>query len=306
MQVGVTGATGFLGRYVVERLAAAGHRCRCWHRPASDRGGFEHLANSIEWVGGELGDAAACHALANGCQAVVHAALDYPAQTVRSGREFTLESARRNIAGTLQLIETARRAGVGRFVFISSCAVYDKILDDRPLDETHPLWPGHHYGAHKAAIEAFVHSFGIGESYSICALRPSGIYGVAHPIENSKWHELIGAIVRGEPVTCRRGGKEVHASDVARSVEVLLNANDVAGEAFNCCDRYISEYDVATLAKKVSNSKSEIRGEQTRPKHQIATDKLRRLGVKFGGDDLLEETIRAMVSRVQAAQSAAV
>ena len=55
--------------------------------------------------------------------------------------------------GTLRLIESARAAGVGRFVFISTCAVHEKILDDRPLDEAHPLWAMSHYGAHKAAIE---------------------------------------------------------------------------------------------------------------------------------------------------------
>ena len=30
--------------------------------------------------------------------------------------------------------------------------IHEKILDDRPLDETHPLWPTSHYGAHKAAV----------------------------------------------------------------------------------------------------------------------------------------------------------
>ena len=37
---------------------------------------------------------------------------------------------------------------MSRFVFISTCAVHDVILDDRPLDEAHPLWPAGHYGAH--------------------------------------------------------------------------------------------------------------------------------------------------------------
>ena len=41
MLIAVTGATGFLGRYIVNRLLAAGHRCRCWHRYRSDLGGFQ-------------------------------------------------------------------------------------------------------------------------------------------------------------------------------------------------------------------------------------------------------------------------
>ncbi len=89
-----------------------------------------------------------------------------------SGGEFTAEMAMRNIAGSLQLFQAAKAAGVERIVYISSCAVHDRILSDRPLDETHPLWPASHYGAHKAAVEAFVHSHALGEKYPICACGP--------------------------------------------------------------------------------------------------------------------------------------
>src|SRR5205807_10606364 len=108
--------------------------------------------------------------------------------------------------GTLRLIRAARQSGVGRFVFISTGAVHEKILADRPLDEAHPAWPTSHYGAHKAAIEVFVHSYGFGEGYPICALRPTGIYGLAHPPAASKWYKLVRAVARGEPVACRHGG----------------------------------------------------------------------------------------------------
>src|SRR4029079_2079283 len=109
------------------------------------------------------------------------------------------------------------KVGVAEFVFISSCAVHDVIVTDRPLDETHPLWPASHYGAHKAAIEKFVHSYGFGQGFPICALRPTGIYGRAHPLSQSRWYELVQKVLRGEAVDCRRGGKEVHASDVAKA-----------------------------------------------------------------------------------------
>ena len=126
--------------------------------------------------------------------------------------------------GTLELIEAARRAGVARFVFISTCAVHEKILNDRPLDETHPTWATSHYGAHKAAIEQFVYSYGLGEGYPICALRPTGIYGLARPVQDSRWFDLVQAVTRGEPVDVHGGGKEVHASDVAHAVEILLTS----------------------------------------------------------------------------------
>jgi nucleoside-diphosphate-sugar epimerase len=291
MKIALTGATGFIGRYIATHLTRGGHRLRCWHRPASDRSGFERLADSLEWVSGDLGRAASCQTLVEGCDAVVHAALDHPGGGFRGGEGNLVEFVEQNIVGTIRLIEAARQAGAGRFVFISTCAVHEKILDNRPLDETHPLWPMSHYGAHKAALEKFVHSYGLGEGYPICALRPTGVYGVARPIRQSRWFELVSAVVRGEAVTCERGGKEVHAQDVAKAVGILLAAEGIAGEAYNCYDRYVSEYEVATIAKRLLGSTSEILGRRPSPKHEIATGKLQALGMTFGGAALLGKTI---------------
>src|SRR5207248_10341112 len=151
-----------------------------------------------------------------------------------------------NLTGSLQLFQAAFAAGVPRFVFLSTCAVHEVILDDRPLDEAHPLWPTTPYGAHKAALEKFVHAFGLREGWPICALRPTGIYGLAHPPSSSRWFDLVGRVLRGEPVDSARGGKEVHAADVARAAGLLLKADAaaVAGQAFNCCDRYVADQHV--------------------------------------------------------------
>jgi len=297
MQIAITGATGFLGRYIVSRLASEGHACRCWYRPSSDRSGFRAVQRRIEWVQGELGEVQAADLVA-GCDAVVHAALYHPGGGFRGGEGDVVQFAERNVIGTLRLIEAARHADVGRFVFISTCAVHEKILDDRPLDEAHPTRAGSHYGAHKAAIEQFVHSYGFGQGYSICALRPSGIYGLARPVQESRWFDLVQAVSRGEVVECRHGGKEVHAGDVARAIEILLTADGVAGEVYNCYDRYVSEYEVAQIAKELSGSGSKIDGAPSSPKHEIVTEKLRRLGMQFGGRPLLTETIRQLVEAV--------
>jgi nucleoside-diphosphate-sugar epimerase len=296
MHIAITGATGFLGRYIVNHLGSAGHFCRCWYRPKSDWDGFEAVTRQIEWVPGDLGDRQAAAALVQGCQAIVHAALYHPGGGFRGDEGDLLEFVEKNVLGTLQLIEAARHAGIVRFVFISTCAVHEKILDDRPLDETHPTWATSHYGAHKAAIEQFVHSYGQG--YPICALRPTGIYGVARPVESSKWYELVQAVAQGRSVECRHGGKEVHAADVARAVEILLTAEGIAGEAYNCCDRYISEFEVAEIAKQLSGSHAEIRGKASMPKHHIVTGKLQQLGMRFGDRPLLEQTIRQMLAAV--------
>ena len=302
MKIAITGGTGFLGRYLIASLARAGHELRCWHRAASDRSGFEPAGGQIEWLTGELGDDRAAQELTAGQEAVVHAALHHPGGGFRGGEGDLVSFAQANLVGTLRLVEAARRAGVSRFVFISTCAVHERVLGDRPLDETHPLWPTSHYGAHKAAIEKFIHAYGYGQGYPICALRPTGIYGLAHPPSDSKWYSLVRQIVADEPVECQRGGKEVHAADVAKAVEILLAAPDesIAGEAFNCYDMYVSDWEVAQLAKAASRSGSIIGGAASKAKNQIRTDKLRRLGMKFGGQDLLRQTVEQLVAAVRA------
>jgi nucleoside-diphosphate-sugar epimerase len=298
MLIAVTGPTGFLGRYLVRHLAGAGHRLRCWYRPGSDRGGFEG-AGPIDWLPGQLGDEAATRDLVRGADAVVHAAVQWQGPRNRGSGSHGAPDVFLgiNLTGSLRLFQSAFEAGVPRFVFISTCAVHEVILDDRPLDEAHPLWPTSHYGAHKAALEAFVHSFGLGQAWPICALRPTGIYGLARPAQSSRWFNLVGQVLRGEPIHSARGGKEVHALDVARAVEVLLGAEAkaVAGQSFNCYDQYVAEEQVARIARELTGSPSEIASLNRGPKHQIDTRKIRALGMAFAGEPLLRRTVEELI-----------
>jgi len=294
MRIAVTGASGFVGSELVSQLSQAGHELKCWHRPSSDLSRLSDL--DVEWITGELGDGASAAELVQGCDAVVHSGLWRSGMSFQANESDIVEYARVNVLGTLELIESAMKAEVERFVFVSTCAVHDHILDDRSLDETHPLWPNSHYGAHKAALEKFVHSYGLGSGFPICAIRPSGVYGVTHPPERSKWYELVQKVKAGKPVEVNRGGKEVHVSDVGKAIQILLNADSVSGQAYSCCDRYISEYDVATMAKEICRSDSEIIGEQTRPKHEIDSSKIRSLGMQFGGEALLRKTVEQQLS----------
>ncbi len=142
-----------------------------------------------------------------------------------------------------------------------------------------------------------MHSYGLGQGWPICALRPTGIYGLAHPASASRWFELIGQVLRGEAITSAKGGKEVHAADVAKAVELLLHADSkaIAGQAFNCYDRYIAEQEVARIAKELTGSKCTIADLNRGPKNQVVTAKLRALGMTFGGEALLQKTVEELI-----------
>src|SRR5262249_28243232 len=109
MRIAITGATGFLGRYLVRRLAEAGHPLRCWHRPDRNRGGFEKLADAIEWLPGSLGDQAAVRGLVRGADAAVHAAVQWEGPRNRgAGRHGAADVFFGvNLTGSLQLFQAA-------------------------------------------------------------------------------------------------------------------------------------------------------------------------------------------------------
>ena len=150
MRVAVTGAAGYVGRFVVAELLAQGWEVRAWARDGTDRGGFP---GPVEWVEGGLERPESALPLVEGADALVHAAYRHLPGRYRGGEGQDLEGyLAANLTGTLSFLRRARAAGVERVVFLSSRAVYGRRLPDRPLDEDHPAWPDSHYGAYKEYV----------------------------------------------------------------------------------------------------------------------------------------------------------
>jgi len=89
----------------------------------------------------------------------------------------------------------------------------------------------------------------------------------------------------------------VHAADVAKAVEILLTAPGVAGQAYNCYDMYICDEMVANIARDITGSDSAISNTNQGPQNQIQTGKLHALGMAFGGQPLLERTVRELLAQ---------
>jgi nucleoside-diphosphate-sugar epimerase len=295
VKAAVTGATGYLGRFIVEKLFSEGVEVRAWRRPSSDLRG---LPEEMEWVDGGLDVPGSDAALLDGADMLVHAALDHAPGRYRGGEGDDLQRFLRvNVGGSLSLLTSAHSMRVERCVVISSRAVFGNAKREGKIPDDAPLAPDTHYGAAKAALEAFVQSFAAREGWAIAALRPTGIYGLVQPPEKSKWFDLVRAALRGKPVASR-AGSEVHGRDVADSVWRLLTAapESIAGRGFNCSDLVISTRDIVREVHRVAGPSGPLPEEPSPLTNVMACNALEKLGVRFGGRPLFEQTIAALVS----------
>ena len=303
MLVAVTGATGIVGRFVVERLAAEGAGIRALVRPTSDR---RELPAGVEYVVGTMTDSDALADLVESADAVVHCAYEHVPGRYRGGEGDDLPSFwRANLQGGVELMHRAREAAVGRLVLMSSRAVFgQQSLPGSWVDDETRAVPDTHYGALKLALEAHASAFAAVDGVCFCSLRPTGVYGVTYPPERTKWLDLALKMIRGERLPPARVATEVHGRDVAAAVWLLITApaDEVFGRAFNCSDLTVDTRDVmAAMAARLGVRRG-LPPPATNPlRNPMRTAGLRSLGWQAGGESLLDDTIAELVAAAKCA-----
>jgi nucleoside-diphosphate-sugar epimerase len=295
--IAVTGATGYVGRFVVAELGGQGAVIRALARPESNRAGFD---TPVEWVEGNLLSDDTLSRLVDGADAVVHLAYEHVPGRYRGGEGDDLPGwIEANVNGSLRLLLAARDAAVGRFIFLSSRAVFSRTEPGRALDETHPISPDTHYGAYKAAVEAFLKSFAGVEGIKTCSVRATGVYGLTYPAERSKWWGLIRAVLKDEPVTSHGGGTEVYGGDVARTIWALLTRADIP-DVVHLSDLYVTHREVVRLAREMTGRPGTLPDAPTNPPENVMTSRyLGGLGIQLGGQKRLEHTVQEIIQAVE-------
>ena len=165
MKVLVSGANGFVGSHVAERLAERGVELRLMLRPTSDVGFLQGLV--YERVEVDLRAPESLLAACEGCDAVVHLAAQTLAPVESQYQEI-------NALGTANLVHAARRAGVKRFVYISSLAAQGPNPDRETLVPDPPA-PVSAYGRSKLAGEHAV--LAARPDIDVAIVRLSAVYG---------------------------------------------------------------------------------------------------------------------------------
>lgn len=159
MRISITGASGFIGSHLAERVRAAGHAVTCLvpEAPAIREAPTVQLLEEIgcDIVRGDLRDVDTLERTVEGADQVFHlAALPrYDASVPDSEYE------RINVTATADLLAVSRAAGVDRFVFVSSIEAVGVSTDGRPLTESSPPNPRNVYGRSKWRAEEVVREF---------------------------------------------------------------------------------------------------------------------------------------------------
>jgi UDP-glucose 4-epimerase len=175
----VTGADGFIGSNLVERLVADGVSVRafCLYNPQGSWGWLDHASaevkRAIDVRLGDIRDPGFVAEACRGVDVVLHlAALIAIPYSYVAPESFVST----NVQGTLNVLEAARRHGVGRVVQTSTSEVYGTPAE-LPIRETHPLNAQSPYAATKVAADqlslAYQRSFGT----PVVVLRPFNTYG---------------------------------------------------------------------------------------------------------------------------------
>ena len=184
MKVLVTGAAGYVGS----------HACKALARRGLQPVGLDNLERAglrdLPWGPLEVADTRDRGALdailrRHRPEAVMHfVAYAYVGESVAEPGRYYYN----NVLGTLTLLESLRQAGVGRFVFSSTCATYG-IPSRVPLDEDHPQAPINPYGSSKLMVERILADFDRAHGLQSVALRYFNAAGADPDGEIGECHE---------------------------------------------------------------------------------------------------------------------
>ena len=175
----VTGAGGFIGSHLVERLVELGARVQALARYNSrnDWGLLELLPpsikNEIEVVLGDLTDPHATNRLVQGQEMIFHLAalIAIPFSYIAPAHYVAT-----NCGGTLNLLEAARQHGVERFIHTSTSETYGT-AQYTPVDEAHPLRGQSPYAASKIGADKLAESYYLSFGVPVVTLRPFNTFG---------------------------------------------------------------------------------------------------------------------------------
>ncbi len=247
----ITGGAGYIGSHTARACLAAGRRVVIVDDLSS--GDARNVPDGTKLIEMHLPDNSAIAELieVEGISAIMHFAgkLSVPESVADPALYYTC-----NTSASLDLIETATKAGVEHFVFSSTAAVYGE-TSDAPVAEDSPLKPCNPYGASKLMVEQILADIGTATNLRSVCLRYFNVLGTSpgnmiHTNGKTPDHlmKVICKVARGEQAELAIYGDDyktpdgtcvrdyIHVADIAKAHVLALDYLEAGGKSdvFNC------------------------------------------------------------------------
>ncbi|MBS3150029.1 GDP-mannose 4,6-dehydratase [Candidatus Woesearchaeota archaeon] len=261
----VTGADGFMGSHLVDRLVNMGAKVTAYVRGSSVTGtnrfelkNIRHHIDNIKIIAGDISSPDSKNLIvSNNPEIIFHLAAE--AYVPKSFNQ-PLEVIDANVYGTLNVLEASRSMGnVLRTVCTSSSEIYG--THDEPIKESDIMNPTSPYGASKLAADRFAWSWWNTYKIPIAIVRPFNTYGPRHTYDVVPF--FINKALNGEALTIHGDGTQtrdlMYVEDTINAFLIMGSHNDAIGKAVNFgTGKDIMIKDVAQKIKLYSNSNCEI------------------------------------------------
>jgi len=235
----VTGAAGFIGRWVVRELLDRDYTVRGLdnlsngsHRNVSE---FESV-DEFELVEGDVCNKETVTSLFDDdVEACIHLAAEIDVQESLDDPQSHFDS---NVVGTQNVLEACRQTDT-RLGLVGTCMVYDMAESESGISETHPVKPASPYAGSKLAAENLAESYYHGYDLSVVILRPFNTYG---PFQKTGMAGGVVSIftsrdIDGEPLKIFGDGTQsrdlLYATDCAHFIVEGTFCEEATGEVLN-------------------------------------------------------------------------
>jgi NAD dependent epimerase/dehydratase len=265
----VTGAGGFIGSHLVERLLSDGAAVRAFCRYTSGTriGNLRELPKGVlaevDLRFGDLRDPDVMHAAVGGADVVYHLAASI---SVAYSYVAPREVVHSNVLGTLNVLTAARDAGAERVIHMSSSEVYGT-AQYTPIDEAHPLHAQSPYAASKVGADKLAETFHLSFDLPVVIARPFNTYGPRQSQRAVIPTIVAQALAGGElSIGATTPSRDfVYVADTVDALIQLGSSRSNAGETYNISTGLdVSIEEVVGLVGELVGRKLEVRTDERR------------------------------------------
>ena len=234
----VTGGAGFIGSHVVEAVLKKGERVRILDNfSTGKRENLPAVGGEVEVIEGDTRNPSVCGKAMKDVEYVIHlAALHEVPRSV----EQPLETHEINVTGILNLLLSARDAGVKRFVYASSSAIYGDNPELPRTEDMKPIPTSSPYSVTKLAGEFYCQLFSSLYGVETVSLRYFNVYGPRQDSASAYAGvipKFISALLSGAPPIIYGDGEQsrdfTYIADCAAATLAACHSPSVSGEVFN-------------------------------------------------------------------------